>query len=207
MLLAALVLCLFPMVEWRAVPVNAAETPMVQPAPSMTHAERSEIIRSKILALAEKHRAPGGRERLRLLADTIYHESLDQRLDPLLVAAMISMESSFRPSVVSDAGAVGLMQLRPFVAKDVAERNELLWSGEISLVEPHQNIRLGVLYYRELVDRFKGDERLALIAYNRGPTRLTSQMRMAGGAVPSSYAENVLRLYRELCEDCDLLQA
>ena len=66
------------------------------------------------------------------------------------------MESSFRPGAVSEAGAVGLMQLRPFVAQDVAERNDLLWSGEITLVEPNQNVRLGVRYYRELVDRFQG---------------------------------------------------
>jgi soluble lytic murein transglycosylase len=117
------------------------------------------------------------------------------------------MESSFRPAVISEAGAVGLMQLRPFVAQDVAERHDLLWSGEITLVEPYQNVRLGVRYYRELVDRFQGDERLALIAYNRGPTRLRIQMRNNGPDVASSYAENVLRLYKQLCEDCGLLQA
>jgi soluble lytic murein transglycosylase len=187
--------------------VFVAYEPTIQTKPSMTHAERATRIRSAILALAEKHRTYGDRERLRQLADTIYHESRAEALDPLLVAAIISMESSFRPAVVSDAGAVGLMQLRPFVAQDVAERHDLLWSGEITLVEPNQNVRLGVRYYRELVDRFQGDERLALIAYNRGPTRLRSQMRNSNGAVASSYAENVLRLYQQLCEDCGLLQA
>jgi soluble lytic murein transglycosylase-like protein len=195
------------MVEWSAEPVQEVWPEVAPPDRTITHAERSEKIRSAILTLAEKYNAPGGPERLRLLADTIYQESLNQNLDPLLVAAMISMESSFRPSVVSDAGAVGLMQLRPFVAKDVAERNDLLWSGEITLVEPHHNVRLGVRYYRELVDRFQGDERLALIAYNRGPTRLRSQMRLVGDTVASRYAENVLRLYYQLCEDCGLLQA
>ncbi|MBD3867422.1 MAG: lytic transglycosylase domain-containing protein [Acidobacteria bacterium] len=181
--------------------------PLVQSAPTMTHAERANRIRSAILALAEKHRTYGDRERLRQLADTIYHESRAEALDPLLVAAIISMESSFRPAVVSEAGAIGLMQLRPFVAQDVAERHDLLWSGDITLVEPNQNVRLGVRYYRELVDRFQGDERLALIAYNRGPTRLRHQMRNSGAEVASSYAENVLRLYQQLCEDCGLLQA
>jgi soluble lytic murein transglycosylase-like protein len=187
--------------------VVVAYEPLVQSTPPMTHAERSNRIRGAILDLAAKHRTFGDRERLRQLADTIYHESRAESLDPLLVAAIISMESSFRPAVVSEAGAVGLMQLRPFVARDVAERNDLLWSGEITLVEPNQNVRLGVRYYRELVDRFQGDERLALIAYNRGPTRLRTQMRNSGTDVASSYAENVLRLYQQLCEDCGLLQA
>jgi len=184
-----------------------AYEPLVLTAPTMTHAERSERIRSAILTLAAKHRTIGDRERLQQLADTIYQVSLAEDLDPLLVAAIISMESSFRPGAVSEAGAVGLMQLRPFVAQDVAERNDLLWSGEINLVEPNQNVRLGVRYYRELVDRFHGDERLALIAYNRGPTRLRLQMRTSSGTVASSYAESVLRLYQQLCEDCGLLQA
>lgn len=187
--------------------VQVVSEPIIQTAPAMTHAERSGRIRSAILSLAERHRVTGDRERLNLLADTIYRESLANDIDPLLVAAIISMESSFRPAVVSEAGAVGLMQLRPFVARDVAERHDLLWSGEITLVEPGQNVRLGVRYYRELVDRFQGDERLALIAYNRGPTRLRHQMRTSGPSVASSYAENVLRLYQQLCEDCGLLQA
>jgi soluble lytic murein transglycosylase-like protein len=187
--------------------IVVAYEPLVQSAPAMTHAERSNRVRSAILALAAKHRTYGDQERLRQLADTIYHESRAESLDPLLVAAIISMESSFRPAVISEAGAVGLMQLRPFVAQDVAERHDLLWSGEITLVEPYQNVRLGVRYYRELVDRFQGDERLALIAYNRGPTRLRIQMRNNGPDVASSYAENVLRLYKQLCEDCGLLQA
>ena len=186
--------------------VHVAYAPMLKSFPVMTHAERSDRIRSAILALAEKHRTYGDRERLQKLADTIYRVSLANELDPLLVAAIISMESSFRPTVVSAAGAVGLMQLRPFVAQDVAERNDLLWSGEITLVEPNQNVRLGVRYYRELVDRFQGDERLALIAYNRGPTRLLSQMRSTDGDISSLYAEKVLRLYQQLCEDCGLLQ-
>jgi len=187
--------------------VVVAYEPITQSSAAMTHAERAERIRSAILALAEKHRTYGDRERLQQLADTIYQESLAESLDPLLVAAIISMESSFRPAVVSEAGAVGLMQLRPFVAQDVAERHDLLWSGEITLVEPNQNVRLGVRYYRELVDRFQGDERLALIAYNRGPTRLRLQMRDSGPEVASRYAESVLRLYQQLCEDCGLLQA
>ncbi len=184
-----------------------AYEPIRQTAPFMTHAERSDRIRSAILSLAAKHRTIGDKARLQQLADTIYQVSLKEELDPLLVAAIISTESSFRPGAVSEAGAVGLMQLRPFVAQDVAERNDLLWSGEISLVEPKHNVRLGVLYYRELVDRFQGDERLALIAYNRGPTRLRHQMRSSSDTVACSYAEKVLRLYQQLCEDCGLLQA
>jgi soluble lytic murein transglycosylase-like protein len=164
----------------------------------------TEAIHEAILTLAVRYRGPMSERQLQVLAATIYKESQAAQVDPLLVAALISKESSFRPTVVSHAGAVGLMQLRPFVAEDVAIRSDELWSGPNTLREPKLNVRLGVRYYRELIDRFDGDERLALIAYNRGPTRLQGQLRN-GGSVQSRYADGILRLYQELCADCDLL--
>ena len=65
------------------------------------------------------------------------------------------------------------MQLRPFVAKDLAQRNSIEWHGRATLNSPETNVRLGILYYKELIDRFNGDERLALAAYNMGPTRVS----------------------------------
>jgi soluble lytic murein transglycosylase len=133
----------------------------------------------------------------RHLVEVIHRESTAAGVDPLLVAAIVARESSFRSRVVSRAGAVGLMQLRPFVARDVARRVELEWREHETLRRPESNVRLGVTYYRELVDRFEGDPRLALAAYHRGPTRVERELRR-GAFAGSGYASRVLELYGEL---------
>ncbi len=90
------------------------------------------------------------------------------------------------------------MQVRPFVARDVADRSgELEWAGIDTLHDPHSNVLVGTLYYRELVERFDGDHEAALAAYNRGPTRVRREMRQ-GSYRPGSYPERVLGLYRVL---------
>ena len=177
--------------------VQVVYEPIIQTAPVMTHAERSNRIRSAILSLAERHRVTGDRERLNLLADTIYRESLQNDIDPLLVAAIISMESSFRPAVVSEAGAVGLMQLRPFVAQDLAQRSALEWNGVETRHAPQLNVRLGILYYKELLHRFEGDPEIALTADLFGPTRVRRQIAR-GTYRGSSYADDILDLYSAL---------
>lgn len=99
-----------------------------------------------------------------------YPELIDQAaerydLDPMLIRAMIYVESSYRPQAVSPKGAVGLMQILPETAT---------WLGatEIKaedLVDPSVNIDLGSEYLRYLLDRFP-TESSALAAYNAGPT-------------------------------------
>lgn len=153
--------------------------------------------RDTILELVREHRRAIDEPSLRHLADTIYAESVDAAVDPLLIAAIVAKESSFDSAVVSHAGAVGLMQLRPFVARDVADRLELEWAGRQTLNSPTLNLRLGIHYYKALVERFEGDADKALTAYNRGPTRVRSELR-AGTYSGSRYAREVLRLYRSL---------
>lgn len=112
----------------------------------------------------------------------LYHPLSDQTaiagaaradgVDPYLVAAVINVESGFREEVVSQAGAVGLMQVKPSTAKAVAVRIGL--TGPIdaaSLSVPDTNIRIGTAYLAELVARYGGDVPLALAAYNAGITK------------------------------------
>jgi len=131
------------------------------------------------------------------LVEVIHDEAKSAGVDPLLVAAIVARESSFRTRVVSRSGAVGLMQLRPFVARDLARRQALEWREGETLRRPESNVRLGVTYYRELVQRFDGDPLLALAAYHRGPTRVARELR-DGVFTGSGYANRVLRLYGEL---------
>ena len=89
----------------------------------------------------------------------IYREARNNGLQPELVAAVIESESDFRPTLVSHKDAKGLMQIVP-------ETGRLM--GVDDLMNPRENIRAGSRYLRYLVDRYKGNQRMALAAYNAG---------------------------------------
>ena len=88
----------------------------------------------------------------------IYREARKNGLSPELVAAMVHTESDFRPELVSEKSAQGLMQIVPDTAR-------LL--GLANVFDPEQNIAAGTRYYRYLLNRFE-NERIALAAYNAG---------------------------------------
>ena len=91
------------------------------------------------------------------LADRISREA---GIDPLLVQAVIMQESGGNPRAVSPVGAQGLMQLMPPTAQRL---------GVVDAFDPEQNIRGGVAFLKWLLDKYGGDETMALAAYNAGP--------------------------------------
>jgi soluble lytic murein transglycosylase-like protein len=81
-------------------------------------------------------------------------------VNPMLVRALIQVESKFRPTARSRKGAMGLMQLMPSTAREYNVRNPF---------EPKANIEAGIKHLRTLIDRFGSSVELALAAYNAGP--------------------------------------
>jgi soluble lytic murein transglycosylase-like protein len=92
-------------------------------------------------------------------------------IDPRIVQGVMQQESGFKPCAESPKGAMGLMQLMPSTASQLAVSNP--W-------DPEQNIFAGARYLKQLIDRYKGDLPLALGAYNAGPGRVD-----AAGGVPA----------------------
>jgi hypothetical protein len=103
--------------------------------------------------------------------------SLEFGVDKSLVKAVIHAESGYNPDAVSRKGAKGLMQLMPKTAQGLKVANSF---------DPSDNIRGGVRYLRFLLDTFKGDESLALAAYNAGLTKVSRY----GGIPPYEETRN-----------------
>lgn len=126
----------------------------------------------------------------RLTAKVVVEESAKYNLDPWLVVGVMRVESRFYNFAESNRGARGLMQLRPFVAEDLASTLGVRWTGPDTLYNPVKNVKLGVAYLAILDHRFGGNLDKTLAAYNMGPNRVRDWMR-AGRDLPTGYASLV----------------
>lgn len=118
-------------------------------------------------------RGPGLGLRLReQLTGAIAEESTAAGFDPLLVLAIIDVESDFRDAAVSNMGARGLMQIQPVTLQFIAQREGIKLTAKEIEADPALRVRLGIRYLKYLSSRFGNDLDLALMAYNAGPTRV-----------------------------------
>jgi len=133
--------------------IEPDEVPYPEPAPEVvvpqTPAPSAVPDPSKALALLDS--TPYG--------DLIASMSQTHGVDPLLVRALIQVESGYQPKARSMKGAMGLMQIMPVTAKEYNVRNPY---------EPKANIEAGIKHLKSLIDRFGGGVELALAAYNAG---------------------------------------
>jgi hypothetical protein len=124
-----------------------------------------------------------------------FHEQIMQAaqtydVDPSLIKAVIQTESSYNPKAVSTSGAQGLMQLMPATAR---------WLGIEDSFDPAMNIDGGVRYLKLLLDRFGGNVKLALAAYNAGSRYVRKYKGVPPFPTTRIYIKKVLK-YRERFE-------
>lgn len=129
--------------------------------------------------------------------DTIRAAAAEYGVEPSLVAAVIRTESRFSSEVESPQGAYGLMQIRPETARFISERSGI--GGDYRY--PKTNIRTGTWYLGYLQQRYGGDERLVLAAYNSGESQVNAWISDEGFDVAHDipfketrdYVEDVLK--------------
>jgi soluble lytic murein transglycosylase-like protein len=125
-------------------------------------------------------------------AEHLYHMFIIQtashyQIDPALIKAIIMAESGYNTKAVSKRGAKGLMQLMPETAQSL---------GVEDIFNPHQNITCGVQYFKHLVNRFNGDVKLALAAYNAGSRNVRNYNGVPPFRATRFYIKKVLKYYQ-----------
>lgn len=131
------------------------------------------------------------RQRILVVKPWVDAAASERALDPNLINAVIWVESRFQPKAKSPAGARGLMQLMPSTAAALAQK---MGRSRAASYDPEFNILAGSLYLRKMLDRYDGDARLALAAYNAGAGNVDKWTRDGGDLPPRSeeYVELVM---------------
>ena len=120
----------------------------------------------KIIQYSTKYGIPAG------LAGKVFDASNREGIDPELAFRLVRLESEFNERAVSKVGAIGLTQLMPSTAVQYEKgvtRDKLMHS--------ETNLRIGFRYLRTLLDMYKGNVHLALLAYNRGEDAVSADLR------------------------------
>ncbi len=104
-------------------------------------------------------------------------EAQSSKVPETLLYGISRQESAFAPTVVSPAGAMGIMQLLPTTAVETARKSGLRRPVRKQLLLPETNIKLGSRYLAGLLERFEGNRAVAAAAYNAGPTRTSQWLR------------------------------
>lgn len=119
------------------------------------------------------------------LARRIYDAAIAEGIEPELGFRLVRVESRFKSNAISPAGAVGLTQLMYGTARE--------FEPELTreqLLDPDTNLRIGFRYLRSLIRQHRGDLRLALIVYNRGPVAVAAALAM--GVDPANGYERLI---------------
>lgn len=169
----------------------AEATPVAPVAPVAKESAIADPDERAVLAYLRSRHTGMSRHDECNVARAVVREAHRYDFDPALVLAVITVESGGYNLAVSHVGAMGLMQLLPATAEELADKLDLDWRGPDSLFDPVLNVKLGTAYIKLLTDRY-GDVSTALAAYNWGPGRIDRHIRK-GWDVPSRYAKRVMK--------------
>jgi soluble lytic murein transglycosylase len=185
-----------------AVPPAAKETPVgnsVQVVQWVERPEPKELV--QIYSIVKSNRPSIADKEAWRVSSAILDESAKRDLDPMLVLAVIKVESGFHNQALSPVGARGIMQIMPETGKYLSEELFRVDGFQPRDFRPHHledpalNIKLGVYYLDALKKQFRNLS-LALLAYNLGPSEM--QNRLENNIHYSDeYASVVLTAYRE----------
>jgi soluble lytic murein transglycosylase len=114
-----------------------------------------------------------------------------RKLDPSWVMGLMRSESAMAEDAVSSAGALGLMQVMPQTAKQLARRHSFSYSGRDQLLQAEDNVQFGTAFLGELLDRYKGSEALASGAYNAGPHVVDKWVSESRNGDPAIWVETL----------------
>lgn len=123
--------------------------------------------------------------------ETIEAEARRRELEPYLVASIIRQESGFEPTVVSSAGAVGLMQIMPQEAARIASAAGIGEMTRERLFDPSENIAVGAAEYAQKLKAMGGDHILAIAAYNAGEEAVGRWIAQRSIGDPDLFVESI----------------
>jgi soluble lytic murein transglycosylase-like protein len=155
-------------------------------------AELKQFIRGTTQKLLSKNDQGAAEE----IADTIIDVSAQYKFDPIFLMAVIQNESSFNPNQKGGVGEVGLMQLKPSSAKWIAKQYKLHYEDEKTLLDPSDNIKIGVALLDRLRKQFTTKGHLFLAAYNMGEGNVRKFVK--NKTYPREYARAVMTRYLAL---------
>jgi len=142
---------------------------------NLTHDIAYRIVRREYASILKSHRCSNSFERFvweqaypRAYSPIVESLNKKDKLDTMLVYALMHAESTFRPKVVSPVGAIGLMQLMPTTAKKVSEGLGESTFDAKNLYVPSKNIEYGMAYLNKLSDMFDGNKVAMIASYNAG---------------------------------------
>ncbi|HYH98996.1 MAG TPA: lytic transglycosylase domain-containing protein [Hyalangium sp.] len=195
-----------PLLAGLALVVSARIIPVLsEPAPTpvvsgVALAEPTSHDAALIDAVLAKRAPDLGLTLRRQLGQAIAEEARKSNYDPLLILALIDVESDFEEEAISMKGARGLMQIKPSTLHFLAGKEGLRLSREEVAADPALCVRLGIRYLRNLQDRFAGDLEFALMAYNAGPTRIRKAIKEGELEAFRRYPRLVKRDFRRFRE-------
>jgi hypothetical protein len=186
----------FPMVQATS-PKTEEPPPDTDAADPATSAAASEDVEENLVNRIAETREDAARTQQveeavrkysisRDLAEDIYDIAREKDIDPKLAYGLVRTESTFNERAVSHVGARGLTQVMPRTAAWLIPGTKT-----DDLYDRQTNLRLGFQYLDQMIDKYKGNVRLALLAYNRGPGTVDKVLKR-GGNPDNGYADKVL---------------